>query len=147
MTRKPGLEIPSRAFAVEGEKSHKNQRRSTLHSPNRKMKRTCHRVTGATPDTSGLRPLSRPVRRAKERGQNSVRGMCYALLKFGKKTTGQRADFCSELRPARGRFQNNNTTINHKNISIGTLGEHCIDSGGIYLLWLSQHHFLSAVVF
>ena len=83
----------------------------------------------------------------KERGQNSVRGMCCALLKFGKKTTGQRADFCSELRPARGRFQNNNTTINHKNISIGTLGEHCIDSGGIYLLWLSQCHVLSVVVF
>ena len=52
--RKPWIQIPSRAFAVEGEKSHKNQRRSTLHSPNENTERTHRRGPGATPDTSGL---------------------------------------------------------------------------------------------
>ena len=74
-----------------GEKSHKNQRRSTLHSPNPKAKITCRRGTRATPDTSGLRPLPRPVRRAKERGQNSIRGMCCARLKFQGKSDGRLA--------------------------------------------------------
>ena len=68
---------------VEGEKSRKKRRRTTLHSPKRETKRTCSRGHGAMPDTPSLRPLSLrplspPVHCAKERGQNLICSTCCA---------------------------------------------------------------------
>ena len=90
------LKIPSRSGAMVGEKLHKNRRPSTLHSPSEKMKITCCKVPGATPDASGLIPLSHAVHGAKVRVQNSICSTCCARLEFQKNTTGRRADFCSE---------------------------------------------------
>ena len=130
-----------------GEKSHKNRRPSTLHSPSEQMKRTYCKVPGAAPDASGLIPLSHAVHCAKVRGQNSICGTCCARSEFQKITTGRRADFCSEHRPAGWQIRSGNITINQIYISIHILGACCCVAGGIGLLWLSQFHLPSAAFF
>ena len=55
--------------------------------------------------------------------------------------------FCSQQRPIGEKMQNENTTINQYNVSIDILGAALSDAGEIGLLWLSQHHILSAAHF